>query len=91
MNSNQANGILCELSLWKKNFKKAWYWTELNLCLKHQGKLQHMAAELRGYKQAHTSPPPLTAGNSRVVESLASLKECGSKAQAVRVGEPDYL
>ncbi|KAK2861053.1 hypothetical protein Q7C36_005219 [Tachysurus vachellii] len=42
-----------------------------------------MAAELGGYEQAHTSPLPLTAGNSRVVESPASLEELGSRAQAV--------
>ncbi|KAI3376688.1 hypothetical protein L3Q82_017119 [Scortum barcoo] len=35
------------------------------------GELQHMAAELGSYKQAHTSPPPLTLGNSRVVEGPA--------------------
>ncbi|KAI3367132.1 hypothetical protein L3Q82_008197 [Scortum barcoo] len=28
-----------------------------------RGELQHMAAELGSYKQAHTSPPPLTLGN----------------------------
>ncbi|KAI3376888.1 hypothetical protein L3Q82_000141 [Scortum barcoo] len=42
-----------------------------------------MAAELGSYKQAHTSPPPLTLGNSRVVESPAPLKELGSRAQAM--------
>ncbi|KAI3362796.1 hypothetical protein L3Q82_001656 [Scortum barcoo] len=40
-----------------------------------------MAAELGSYKQAHTSPPPLTLGNSRVVEGPAPLKELGSRAQ----------
>ncbi|KAI3371985.1 hypothetical protein L3Q82_006855 [Scortum barcoo] len=43
-----------------------------------------MAAELGSYKQAHTSPPPLTLGNSRVVEGPAPLKELGSRAQAMR-------
>ncbi|KAI3353622.1 hypothetical protein L3Q82_004875 [Scortum barcoo] len=33
--------------------------------LVHRGELQHMAAELGSYKQAHTSPPPLTLGPSR--------------------------
>ncbi|KAI3352607.1 hypothetical protein L3Q82_005542 [Scortum barcoo] len=33
-------------------------------------------------KQAHTSSPPLTLGNSRVVEGPAPLKELGSRAQA---------
>ncbi|KAI3368701.1 hypothetical protein L3Q82_025698, partial [Scortum barcoo] len=41
--------------------------------------LQHMAAELGSYKQAHTSSPPLTLGNSRVVEGPAPLKELGSR------------
>ena len=50
-----------------------------------------MAAELRSYKQAHTSLPPLTAGNSRVEESPASPKKLGSRAQDVHGGEPDYL
>ncbi|KAI3354902.1 hypothetical protein L3Q82_004703 [Scortum barcoo] len=59
--------------------------------LVHRGELQHMAAELGSYKQAHTSPPPLTLGNSRVVEGPAPLKELGSRAQAMRGGEPDYL
>ncbi|KAI3362745.1 hypothetical protein L3Q82_001810 [Scortum barcoo] len=43
-----------------------------------------MAAELGSYKQAHTSSPPLTLGNSRVVEGPAPLKELGSRAQAMR-------
>ncbi|KAI3376024.1 hypothetical protein L3Q82_016556, partial [Scortum barcoo] len=43
-----------------------------------------MAAELGRYKQAHTSSPPLTLGNSRVVEGPAPLKELGSRAQAMR-------
>ncbi|KAI3369522.1 hypothetical protein L3Q82_007735 [Scortum barcoo] len=47
--------------------------------LVHRGELQHMAAELGSYKQAHTSPPPLTLGNSRVVEGPAPLKELGSR------------
>ncbi|KAI3356010.1 hypothetical protein L3Q82_017282 [Scortum barcoo] len=42
-----------------------------------------MAAELGSYKQAHTSPPPLTLGNSRVVEGPAPLKELGSRAEAM--------
>ena len=50
-----------------------------------------MAAELGGYKQAHTSSPPLTVGNSRVEESPASLKDLGSRAQTVCGGETDYL
>ncbi|KAI3368934.1 hypothetical protein L3Q82_025905 [Scortum barcoo] len=56
--------------------------------LVHRGELQHMAwlAELGSYKQAHTSPPPLTLGNSRVVEGPAPLKELGSRAQAMRGG-----
>ncbi|KAI3370174.1 hypothetical protein L3Q82_024957, partial [Scortum barcoo] len=56
--------------------------------LVHRGELQHMAAELGNYKQAHTSPLPLTLGNSRVVEGPAPLKELGSRAQAMRGGEP---
>ncbi|KAK3511460.1 hypothetical protein QTP70_009016 [Hemibagrus guttatus] len=32
--------------------------------LVYRGKLQHMAAELGGYKQAHPSPTPLTMGPS---------------------------
>ncbi|KAI3368007.1 hypothetical protein L3Q82_026831 [Scortum barcoo] len=52
--------------------------------LVHRGELQHMAAELGSYKQAHTSSPPLTLGNSRVVEGPAPLKELGSRAQAMR-------
>ncbi|KAI3363384.1 hypothetical protein L3Q82_012005 [Scortum barcoo] len=54
--------------------------------LVHRDELQHMAAELGSYKQAHTSPPPLTLGNSRVVEGPAPLKELGSRAQAMRGG-----
>ncbi|XP_040908613.1 NLR family CARD domain-containing protein 3-like [Toxotes jaculatrix] len=50
----------------------------------HRGK--HMAPELGSYKQAHTSPPPLTMGNSRVEESPVSLKELGSRAQTVHGG-----
>ncbi|KAI3367083.1 hypothetical protein L3Q82_008121 [Scortum barcoo] len=45
-----------------------------------------MVAELGSYKQAHTSLPPLTLGNSRVVEGPAHLKELGSRAQAVHGG-----
>ncbi|KAK3566093.1 hypothetical protein QTP86_025702 [Hemibagrus guttatus] len=52
----------------------------------YRGKLQHMAAELGGYKQAHPSPTPLTMGYSREEESPTSLKELGSRAQA-----PDSL
>ncbi|KAI3371776.1 hypothetical protein L3Q82_024330 [Scortum barcoo] len=54
--------------------------------LVHRGELQHMAAELGSYKQAHTSSPPLTLGNSRVVEGPAPLKKLGSRAQAMRGG-----
>ncbi|KAI3361704.1 hypothetical protein L3Q82_002067 [Scortum barcoo] len=43
-------------------------------------------AELGSYEQAHTSSPPLTLGNSRVVEGPAPLKELGSRAQAMRGG-----
>ncbi|KAI3375617.1 hypothetical protein L3Q82_003925 [Scortum barcoo] len=50
-----------------------------------------MAAELGSYKQAHTSSPPLTLGNSRVVEGPAPLKELGSRAQAMRGGPPPRL
>ncbi|KAK3512968.1 hypothetical protein QTP70_033400 [Hemibagrus guttatus] len=49
-----------------------------------RGKLQHMAAELGGYKQAHPSLKPLTMGHSREEEGPTSLKELGSNAQAVR-------
>ncbi|KAI3358067.1 hypothetical protein L3Q82_003078 [Scortum barcoo] len=59
--------------------------------LVHRGELQHVAAELGSYEQAHTSSPPLTLGNSRVVEGPAPLKELGSRAQAMRGGEPNYL
>ncbi|KAI3376788.1 hypothetical protein L3Q82_000388 [Scortum barcoo] len=52
--------------------------------LVHRGELQHVAAELGSYEQAHTSSPPLTLGNSRVVEGPAPLKELGSRAQAMR-------
>ncbi|KAK3520848.1 hypothetical protein QTP70_034176, partial [Hemibagrus guttatus] len=54
-----------------------------NYCLVSRGKLQHMAAELGGYKQAHPSPMPLTMGHSRREEGPTSLKELGSRAQAV--------
>ncbi|KAK3521531.1 hypothetical protein QTP70_009026 [Hemibagrus guttatus] len=54
-----------------------------NNTLVYQGKLQHMEAELGGYKQAQPSPPPLTMGHSRVEEGPTSLKELGSRAQAV--------
>ncbi|KAK3528991.1 hypothetical protein QTP70_014114 [Hemibagrus guttatus] len=59
--------------------------------LVYRGKLQHMAAELGGYKQAHPSPTPLTMRHSREEESPTSLKELGSRAQAVCGGKPDYL
>ncbi|KAK3509347.1 hypothetical protein QTP70_029058, partial [Hemibagrus guttatus] len=63
--------------------------------LVYQGKLQHMAAELGGYKQAHTSPTPLTMGNSREEEGPTSLKELGSRAQAcmfeVMTSEASYM
>lgn len=39
-----------------------------------------MATELGSYVQAHTSLSPLTAGNTRAEESLASLKELGSNS-----------
>ncbi|KAI3351122.1 hypothetical protein L3Q82_005686 [Scortum barcoo] len=42
-------------------------------------------------KQAHTSSPPLTLDNSRVVEGPAPLKKLCSRAQAMLGGEPDYL
>ncbi|XP_029933220.1 protein NLRC3-like [Myripristis murdjan] len=41
--------------------------------LVHRGEPQHMAAKLGGYEQAHTCPPPLTEGNSSVVEGPAPL------------------
>ncbi|MEQ2229995.1 hypothetical protein ILYODFUR_024754 [Ilyodon furcidens] len=44
----------------------------------HWGKPQHETAELRGNKQTHPSSPPLPAG-------------LGSRAHAVRGGEPDYF
>ncbi|KAK3534858.1 hypothetical protein QTP86_028556 [Hemibagrus guttatus] len=50
--------------------------------LVYQGKLQHMAAELGGYKQAHPSPTLLTMAHSREEEGPTSLKELGSRAQA---------
>ena len=59
--------------------------------LVHWGVVQHMAAELGSYKQVHTSSRPLTAGNSRIEESPASLKDLSSRAQTVRGGELDYL
>lgn len=46
---------------------------------------------LRGKKQAHTSPPPLTTGNTREVESSAPLEELNFRAQTVRGDEPDYI
>ncbi|KAK3506512.1 hypothetical protein QTP70_004554 [Hemibagrus guttatus] len=56
--------------------------------LVYRGKLQHMVAELGGYKP---SPTPLTIGHSRVEEGPTSLKELGSRAKAVRGGKPNYL
>ncbi|KAK3563781.1 hypothetical protein QTP86_034507, partial [Hemibagrus guttatus] len=53
--------------------------------LVYRGKLQHMVAELGGYKQAHPSPTPLTMGHSREEEGPTSLKELGSRAQAEMV------
>ncbi|KAK3541584.1 hypothetical protein QTP86_033098 [Hemibagrus guttatus] len=50
--------------------------------LVYWGKLQHVAAELGGYKQAHPSLTPLTMGHSREEEGPTSLKELGSRAQA---------
>ncbi|KAK3562309.1 hypothetical protein QTP86_033325, partial [Hemibagrus guttatus] len=41
----------------------------------YRGKLQHMAAELGGYKEAHPSPTPLTMGHSREEEGPTFLKE----------------
>ncbi|KAK3517240.1 hypothetical protein QTP70_001389, partial [Hemibagrus guttatus] len=57
----------------------------------YRGKLQHMVAELGGYKQAHPSPMPLTMGHSRGEEGPTSFKELGSRAQAVRGDKPDYI
>ncbi|KAK3573296.1 hypothetical protein QTP86_022363 [Hemibagrus guttatus] len=45
--------------------------------LVYRGKLQHMVAELGGYKQAHPSPTPLSMGRSREEEGPTSLKELG--------------
>ncbi|MED6244525.1 Plexin-B2, partial [Ataeniobius toweri] len=42
-------------------------------------------------KQTHPSPLPLPVGHSRVEESPAPLEEMGSRAHAVRGGEPDYF
>ncbi|KAI3360202.1 hypothetical protein L3Q82_014508 [Scortum barcoo] len=57
--------------------------------LVHRSELQHMAAELGSYKQAHTSSPRIahpgqlqSSGGS----SPAPLKELGSRAQAMRGG-----
>lgn len=52
----------------------------------HSGEVQHMVAELGSYKQADISSSPLTADNSRVEESPASLKEFSSIAQTVHRG-----
>ncbi|KAK5610603.1 hypothetical protein CRENBAI_002579 [Crenichthys baileyi] len=57
----------------------------------HWAKPQHETAELGGNKQTHPSPPPLPVGHSRVEESPALLVEMGSRAHAVRGGEPDYF
>ncbi|MEQ2246189.1 hypothetical protein ILYODFUR_035668 [Ilyodon furcidens] len=56
-----------------------------------QGKPQHETAELGRNKQTHPSPPPLPVGHSRVKESPAPLEEMGSRAHAVRGGEPDNI
>ncbi|KAI3361676.1 hypothetical protein L3Q82_001946 [Scortum barcoo] len=50
--------------------------------LVHQGELQHMAAELGSYKQAHTSSPLLTLGNSRVVEGSSPSQGAGFQSPA---------
>ncbi|KAK3515858.1 hypothetical protein QTP70_034763 [Hemibagrus guttatus] len=55
--------------------------------LVYWGKLQHVAAELGGYKQAHPSLTPLTMGHSREEEGPTSLKELGSRAQAILLRE----
>ncbi|KAK3571349.1 hypothetical protein QTP86_008270 [Hemibagrus guttatus] len=47
--------------------------------LVYWGRLQHMAAELGGYKHAHPSPTPLTMGHSREEEGPTSLKELSSR------------
>lgn len=39
--------------------------------LYHWGKLQHIAATLRGFRWSHTSLPPLTVGKSRRESSLS--------------------
>ncbi|MEQ2308538.1 hypothetical protein AMECASPLE_029184 [Ameca splendens] len=57
----------------------------------HSSKPQHKTAELEGNKQTHPSPPPLPTGHYRVEESPAPLEEMGSRAHAVRGGEPDYF
>ncbi|KAK3551697.1 hypothetical protein QTP70_022561 [Hemibagrus guttatus] len=49
--------------------------------LVYRGKLQHMAAELGSYKQAHPSPTPLTMGHSREEEGPTFLMELGSRIQ----------
>ncbi|KAK3545005.1 hypothetical protein QTP86_032702 [Hemibagrus guttatus] len=53
--------------------------------LVYRGKLQHMASELGGYKQAQPSSMPLTMGHSREEEGPTSLKELGSRAQAALI------
>ncbi|KAI3355934.1 hypothetical protein L3Q82_004480 [Scortum barcoo] len=50
--------------------------------LVHRGELQHVAAELGSYEQAHTSSPPLTLGNSRVVEGPALSQGAGFQSPA---------
>ncbi|MEQ2226567.1 hypothetical protein ILYODFUR_028679 [Ilyodon furcidens] len=57
----------------------------------HRCKPQHEMAELGGNKQTHPLPLRLSAGHSRVEESPTSLKELGSRAHAVRGGEPNYF
>ncbi|KAI3377325.1 hypothetical protein L3Q82_008534, partial [Scortum barcoo] len=59
--------------------------------LVHRGELQHMVAELGSYKQAHTSSPPLTLGNSRVVEGPAPLKEAGFQSPSHAWSPEDWV
>ncbi|KAK3545943.1 hypothetical protein QTP70_016953, partial [Hemibagrus guttatus] len=47
-----------------------------------------MVAELGGYKRANPSPPSLPMGHSTVEKGLTSLKELGSRAQAVEASPP---
>ncbi|MEQ2228406.1 hypothetical protein ILYODFUR_008454 [Ilyodon furcidens] len=57
----------------------------------HLAKPQHETAKLGGNKQTHPSSPLLPAGSCTVEDSPASLEEMGSRAHAVRGGEPDYF